>query len=92
MKEMTIILLSALIGAKCVLADAVSIGHTRNGFPLIVPQPRELKVCSGEFSLPKKLTVAAPQELDMAPLVKVYAETMDGGMVERTKDVGGKVL
>ena len=92
MKEMTIILLSALIGAKCVLADAVSIGHTRNGFPLIVPQPRELEVHSGEFSLPKKLTVAAPQELDMAPLAKVYAETMDGGIVERTKNVGEKEL
>ena len=79
-----IFLLSALLWAMSLFADAISIGHTRNGYPLIVPQVQRLKAASGTFSLPRSLTVAAPDTLDLAPLVKHYSETVTGGSVERT--------
>ena len=76
-------LLSALLGAGCLFADAISIGHSRNGFPLVVPQVQRLKAVSGSFTLPRKLTVAAPEMLDLAPLAQIYAKTVPGGTTER---------
>ena len=78
-----IFLLSALFGAVCLFADAISIGHSRNGFPLIVPQIKKLEAADGGFSLPEKLIVTAPETLGLAPLVKHYSETVMGGSVER---------
>ena len=53
---------AALLGASVLFADAIAIGHSRNGYPLIVPQPRSLTVQSGSFALPAELAVAAPAE------------------------------
>ena len=77
-------LLSALLGAACLFADAISIGHTRNGYPLIVPQVQKLVPASGSFALPDKLIITAPETLGLAPLVKHYSETVEGGTVERS--------
>ena len=79
-----VLMLTCLICAGTLFADAVAIGHSRNGFPLIVPQPKKLTVAGGSFALPAKLTVAAPKGLDIAPLAKVYAETVADGKVERS--------
>ena len=79
-----IFLLSILLWAMSLFADAISIGHTRNGYPLIVPQVQKLKAASGTFALPRSLTVAAPDTLDLAPLVKHYSETVTRGSAERT--------
>ncbi len=81
-----VFLLSMLLGTSCLLADAVSIGRTRNGYPLIVPQPKSLEATSGAFVLPAKLTATAPEALDIAPLAKVYAETLHNGAVVRSEN------
>ena len=73
------LLLAACFAALPLLADAVAVGRTRNGYPLIIPQPKELKAVAGSFSLPVELTVKAPPELDLASLVKVYAQTVKDG-------------
>ena len=78
-----ILLLSALFAAGMLFADAVAIGKTRNGYPLVVPQVQKLVPVSGTFELPAKLTAAAPNALDLAPLAEVYAGTVPGGKVER---------
>jgi hypothetical protein len=78
-------LLSALFGAVCVFGDAISIGHTRNGYPLIVPQVQKLAPESGSFTLPEKLTVAAPEALGLDPLARHYGETVTGGTIERSE-------
>ena len=78
-----ILMLAALFCAGTLFADAVAIGKTRNGYPLVVPQVQKIVPVSGTFALPAKLTVAAPEGLDLAPLAKVYAETVPGGTVER---------
>ena len=76
-----IFLLAALLGASVLFGDAIAIGHSRNGYPLIVPQPQSLKTQAGNFALPAKLAVAAPEKFDLAPLAKVYAATVKGGKV-----------
>ena len=78
-------LLAALLGASALFAEAFPIGRSRNGYPLIVPQPHSLTVRAGAFALPGKLTVAAPEALDLAPLAEVYAQTVPGGKVERVE-------
>ena len=76
-------LLTALFGAVVLFADAISIGRSRNGYPLIVPQVRKLAPAEGKFTLPAKLTVEAPQELDLAPLAGIYEQTIRDGALER---------
>lgn len=83
-----ILMLALLFCAGTLFADAVAIGKTRNGYPLIVPQVRELVPVAQTFALPAKLTVKAPKELDLAPLAKVYAETVPGGTIERNETGG----
>ena len=78
-----LVLLAALLGASVLFAGAFPIGRSRDGYPLIVPQPHSLTVRSGAFELPGKLTVAAPEALDLAPLAEVYAQMVSGGTVER---------
>ena len=74
-----------LFAAAALFADAISIGRSRNGFPLIVPQVQRLKAASGSFRLPGKLTVTVPESLDVAPLEKVYERTVPEGAVERAQ-------
>ena len=74
-----VLMLTCLICAVALFADAVAIGHRRNGFPLVVPQVKKLTVAEGSFTLPAKLTVAAPEGLDLSPLAGRYAETVPGG-------------
>ena len=62
---------------------AVAIGNIRNGYPLIIPQVKELKPMTGVFQLPEKLMVTAPDELDIAPLAKIYAQTVKAGELVR---------
>ena len=76
--------LAALLGAASLLADVISIGRSRNGYPLIVPQPQAVKALSGNFALPAEFTVAAPKGLDLAPLAKIYAASVKGGKVVPT--------
>ena len=76
-----ILLLAACFAALPLPADAVAVGRTRNGYPLIIPQPQELKAAAGSFALPAELTVAAPTGLDLAPLAKTYAQTVKDGKV-----------
>ena len=64
-------------------ADVTAIGNTRNGYPVIIPQVKELKPAPGAFALPARLAVAAPTELDLAPLAKLYAKAVNGGEVLR---------
>ena len=78
-----ILLATALFGALALFADVVPIGKSRNGYPLIVPQVRELTPAAEKFTLPAKLAVEAPQELDLAPLAKIYAQTVPNGALER---------
>ena len=78
-----LVLLAALLGASGLFAEAFPIGRNRNGYPLIVPQPHRLEARSGAFELPGKLTVSAPAALDLAPLAKIYTQTVPGGTVER---------
>lgn len=65
-------LLTVLFCAGTLLADAVAVARSRDGYPLVVPQVRKLAPGSGAFILPEKLTVAAPDDLELAPLAKVY--------------------
>lgn len=74
-----------LVGGT-LFADAISIGYSRDGYPLVVPQVKKLKTASGSFTLPIRLTVTAPETLDLAPLVDVYAQTVSGGSVERDEN------
>ena len=80
------LMLAALCCAGALFADAVAPGKSRDGYPLVVPQVQKLAPVPGTFALPAKLTAAAPGELDLAPLAKVYAETVLGGSVERAAD------
>ena len=75
-----------LFAAGVLFADVVAVTNTRNGYPVIIPQVKSLKPAKGVFVLPPELTVAAPQELDLAPLVKAYAKAIKGGKVVRTED------
>ena len=86
MKKRLLILAFALLGAGTLFADVVAIGDTRDGYPVIIPQVKELKPAAGVFALPTKLTAAAPQELDLAPLAKEYAKAVKGGEVVRSED------
>ena len=81
-----IILLAVLFGAGTLFADAVAIGHSRDGYPLVVPQVQEFVPVAQTFALPAKLTVRAPKELDLSPLAEVYAGTVPGGKVERSEN------
>ena len=75
-----------LFVAGALFADVVAVGNTRNGYPVIVPQVKSLKPATGTFALPARLTVAAPAELDLAPLAKEYAKAVKGGEVVRSAD------
>ena len=77
---------AAMLHAAQNAPGAVAIGNTRDGYPLIIPQVKELKPAAGTFQLPEKLTVAAPVELDLAPLAKIYAQTVKAGELVRTGD------
>ena len=82
---------AALLAAGVLSAEAVRVGHTRaDGYPLILPQPKELLPAAGSFALPAELPVAAPENFDLAPLAKVYAKTVMGGKVLPAKS--GKAL
>ena len=79
-----IFLLATIFTAFAIFADdidAVAIGRSRNGYPLIVPQPHSLTPRAGSFVLPAELAVAAPEKFDLAPLARVYAATVPGGKV-----------
>ena len=78
-----VLFLAAVIVAEALFADAIAIGKTRDGYPLIVPQVRKLDPAAGKFKLPAKLAVEAPAELDLAPLERVYAQTVSSGALER---------
>ena len=86
MKKRLLILTAALLGVGTLFADAVAIGDTRDGYPVIIPQVKELKPAAGVFALPEKLTVAAPKDFDLAPLAKEYAKSLGGGEVVRSED------
>jgi|GEM_PF-1874849 len=86
MREKIIAVLVALYCAGALCADVTAVGRSRNDYPLIVPQVQKLVPANGNFALPVKLTVSGPEELYMAPLVKVYAQTVPGGAVERSAD------
>ena len=77
--------LTSLLCASGMLlhADAVPIGRTRDGYPLVVPQVKKLAPAAGTFSFPGRLTVAAPAELDLAPFAKVYKQTVKGSELVR---------
>ena len=47
-----ILLLTAAIVAEALFADAVAVGKTRDGYPLIVPQVRKLDPAAGKFIRP----------------------------------------
>ena len=59
-----------IFAAGALFADVTAIGNTRNGYPVVIPQVKSLKPAEGAFAFPEKLTVAAPAELDLAPLAK----------------------
>ena len=44
-----IFLLATLLVASSLLADAISIGRSRDGYPLIIPQVRKLTPAAGLF-------------------------------------------
>ena len=75
-----------LFVAGALFADVVAVGNTRNGYPVIIPQVKSLDPATGAFVLPAELTVAAPQELDLAPLVKEYAKAVEDGKIVRSSD------
>lgn len=72
-------------------ADAVSIGRTRNGYPLIVPQVKKLAPADGVFTFPAKFTVAAPGSFDLAPFARIYKSAVKGSEFVRVKE-GGKAF
>ena len=74
-------MLMALAAAVQLSADVTAIGNRRNGYPLIIPQPKELVPAAGSFALPAELTVGAPEGFDLTPLAKVYAASVKGGKV-----------
>ena len=92
MKMKRLLAAAALFAAGIVAADTVRVGHTRaDGYPLILPQPKELVPAEGSFALPAELAVAAPENFDFAPLAKLYAKTVkDGKAVPAGK--GAKAL
>ena len=86
MKKHLLILASMLLGGGALFADVVAVGDTRDGYPVIIPQVKELKPADGVFVLPEKLTVAAPEDFDLAPLAREYANAVKGGEVVRSGD------
>ncbi len=68
------------------MADVTSVGTVRDGRPLVVPQVRQLTPSEGTFALPETLAVEAPKELDLTPLVNVYAQMVPNGKVERATE------
>ena len=81
MLKQLFVTLAAVTAAAQLAADVTAIGTSRNGYPLIIPQPKELVPASGSFALPAELTVSAPQDFDLSPLAKTYAATVKGGKV-----------
>ena len=80
-KKTALSVLLTLGFAAALSATVVPIGRSRNGYPLIIPQPQQFKAAEGSFVLPAVLPVAAPKNFDLAPLAKVYAKTVKGGKV-----------
>ena len=72
--------------AAALAAEVIPVGRSRNGYPLIIPQPKKLEAAAGSFALPATLTVAAPENFDFAPLGKFYAKSVKGGKVVRAAD------
>ena len=60
-----------LFASGVLFADVVPVDNTRDGYPAIIPQVKSLKPAAGTFALPARLTVAAPEDLELAPLAKV---------------------
>ena len=75
MSKQILFLVAFFAASTALFADASAVGRSRNGYPLIIPQPHKLAVESGSFTLPARLTVSAPKELDLAPLAKICRET-----------------
>lgn len=78
--------LFALAFAVQLSAGVTAIGKSRNGYPLIIPQPKALVPAEGSFALPASLGVAAPEGFDLSPLARIYAERVKGGKVVTTAD------
>ena len=75
-------LAAVLVTAVALPLMAVRIGHTdRNGYPVVIPTVKKLQPAAGVFRLPAMLTVAAPQELDLAPLKRWYSSEVSGGKI-----------
>lgn len=83
-----ILSLLLLCAAGALFADVVAVDNTRNGYPVIIPQVKSLKPDASVFVLPARLTVDAPDDLDLAPLAREYAQAVKGGEVVRA--TGGK--
>ncbi len=84
------IMTAAFTAALCIIeaclhADAIAIGNMRDGYPLVVPQVQKLEAASGSFTLPRTLTVSAPELLDLGPLEKHYLGAVAGGTVKQTE-------
>ena len=80
------LLLIACLATAAIIADVVPIERARNGYPLIIPQPQQLKAMPGAFAIPAELTVAAPSELDFTPLSKIFQQTVKDGKIVRATD------
>ena len=77
-----ILLGAALAGLVLPRLAAGRIGETdRDGYPVIVPTVKKRTPAEGNFTLPQRLTVSLPSEFDIAPLRKVYGETVKKGEV-----------
>ena len=85
-KKTALSVLLTLGFAAALAAEVIPVGRSRNGYPLIVPQPQQLEAAEGSFPLPAELTVAAPENFDFAPLGKFYAKTVKGGKVVPAAD------
>ena len=69
--------------AAAFAADVIPVGGTRDGYPLIIPRPKEVKAAAGSFALPAEFAVAAPEDFDLGPLARAYARHIPGGKVLR---------
>ena len=72
--------------AEVAFAEVVGMARSRGGYPLIVPQVQRLTPVAGSLVLPKKMSVNYPDELDIAPLARIYAQTVSDGTIERSGD------
>ena len=82
LKKLMFATLSCVSGAL-LHADVTAIGNTRDGYPLIVPQVKELVPAEGTFAFPERFSVEAPAELDLAPLAEMFRQRVKGSEIIR---------